>query len=77
MMTILGMDNLHDEVIDAKSLLGEQLVYQNKSVDIKWVKDTIGKQKTESLKVFKNLLLLVSKILNTLGQMPLLRGYLA
>lgn len=62
MTDILDMDSLYDEFIDAKDLIDKQLVYPNKPVDSKWV-DIFAEMETNSYK-FKNLLLLVSKILS-------------
>ncbi|XP_058409245.1 uncharacterized protein LOC131412973 [Diceros bicornis minor] len=62
MMDILDMDNLYDEFIDAKDLIDKQLVYPNKPVDKKWM-DIFGELEANSYK-YKNLLLLISKILS-------------
>lgn len=60
----LDMNSLYDEGTDAKDLPDKQMVYQNRSVDTKWM-DTFGEQDTSCYKS-KSPLLLVGKILNTL-----------
>ena len=64
MMDILDMERLEDEFIDAKDIIDEQLIYNYKPVNIKWM-DIFGELETKAHQS-KNLLLLVSKILSIL-----------
>ena len=53
------MENLFDKFKDAKDLMGRQLVYCNKLVDMIWI-DLSKEPETNSYKS-KNLVLLVNK----------------
>lgn len=49
-MDILDMEHLFDEFKDTKDLLGRQLIYHNKPVDVMWM-DIFRELETDFLQV--------------------------